>query len=64
MAGSGPADVGSNPTGATIIFRGDNMAIDITSLKLIKKGKVKEVYEVDNDKFLFHFTNNISVLIK
>lgn len=32
--------------------------------KLIRKGKVKEVYEVDEDRLKFFFTNNISVFDK
>lgn len=32
--------------------------------KLIRKGKVKEVYEVDEDRLKFFFTNNISIFDK
>ncbi|MFW6041048.1 MAG: phosphoribosylaminoimidazolesuccinocarboxamide synthase [Thermoplasmatota archaeon] len=32
--------------------------------KLIRKGKVKEVYEVEEDRLLFFFTDNISVFDK
>ena len=32
--------------------------------KLIRKGKVKEVYEIDEDRLKFFFTNNISVFDK
>lgn len=34
------------------------------NMKLVKKGKVKEVYEVSNDEFEFLFTDNISVFDK
>ncbi|HXT83688.1 MAG TPA: phosphoribosylaminoimidazolesuccinocarboxamide synthase [Verrucomicrobiae bacterium] len=29
-------------------------------MKLIKKGKVKDIYEVDNENLIFHFTNRVS----
>ncbi len=29
-------------------------------MKLIKKGKVKDIYEIDDDKLLFHFSDRIS----
>jgi len=37
---------------------------DVSELKFIKKGKVKNVYEVGDDLFLFEFTNKISVFDK
>jgi phosphoribosylaminoimidazole-succinocarboxamide synthase len=33
---------------------------DCAPLRLIRKGKVKDIYEVDNDKILFHFTDRVS----
>ena len=35
-------------------------AYDLSALKFVKKGKVKEVYEAD-DNFLFQFSNRVSV---
>jgi phosphoribosylaminoimidazole-succinocarboxamide synthase len=32
----------------------------IKILKLIKKGKVKDIYEVDNETLIFHFTDRVS----
>lgn len=29
-------------------------------MKLVKKGKVKDIYEIDDDKLLFHFSDRIS----
>lgn len=29
-------------------------------MRLIKKGKVKDIYEVDNENLIFHFTNRVS----
>ena len=29
-------------------------------MKLIKKGKVKDIYEVDNETLIFHFTDRVS----
>jgi len=36
----------------------------MSAMKLYRKGKVKEVYEVDNQTFLYRFTDNISVFDK
>jgi phosphoribosylaminoimidazole-succinocarboxamide synthase len=37
---------------------------DVSKLKFVKKGKVKNVYEVAEDMFLFQFTDQISVFDK
>jgi len=37
---------------------------DVSRLKFVKEGKVKQVYEVGDDKFLFDFTDKISVFDK
>ena len=39
-------------------------AYDVSALKFVKKGKVKDVYEIAEDTFLFHFTDKISVFDK
>jgi len=39
-------------------------AYDVSTLKFVKEGKVKKVYEVADDAFLFVFTDKISVFDK
>ena len=41
-----------------IIFISFHIIIKI--LKLIKKGKVKDIYEVDKETLIFHFTDRVS----
>lgn len=36
------------------------MKIDVSSLKLVKKGKVKDVYMLNGEKLVFYFTDRVS----
>ncbi|MEO9363530.1 MAG: phosphoribosylaminoimidazolesuccinocarboxamide synthase, partial [Nitrososphaera sp.] len=36
------------------------MALDNPALRLIRKGKVKDIYELDDGNILFHFSDRVS----
>ncbi|MCS7113580.1 MAG: phosphoribosylaminoimidazolesuccinocarboxamide synthase [Nitrososphaerota archaeon] len=36
------------------------MGFDLSKLELVKRGKVKDIYLLDNERLLFHFTDRVS----